>query len=214
MKEHLVLPLEPTNTYTRESFRVGVNEHLFPTLFQSTDFWLYGAPAVGKTHAMHILVAELESAVLVSDADYELNGLEVFSTVVIDGIEQWVGNREREKSILGLYENSSRLHHHLVLTSRSKLETIGFTLPDLKSRISMFHRYHLLPLPHREQLDFLQELVSRNGTKLRQEVGQFILRHLTRSQAGLVEAVIRLNQESIYRNRSISIGLVKDVFGI
>ena len=66
-------------------------------LYGEDNLWLYGAPAVGKTHAMHILVSELERAILVTDAEYDLIGLESFATVVLDGIEQWVARRERKK---------------------------------------------------------------------------------------------------------------------
>lgn len=214
MNNRLVLPLEPTDTYTRESFRIGVNKKLFPTLFNHDNLWLHGAPSVGKTHAVHILAAENDSTVLVSDSDYELNGLEEFSTVVIDGSDQWIGDLEKEKSLLGLYENLAGANRRLVLTARSDFESMDFKLLDLNSRIGMFSRFHILPIPSIEQLDFLQELVERLGTTLSDEVARFLLRHLTRSQTGLVNAVNRLNQESIYRNRTISIPMVKELFGL
>ena len=213
MSDRLVLPFEPKETYTRESFRIGVNYSLFPTLHKHDNLWLYGDPAVGKTHATHIMVSELTQAVLVSDPDYELNGLEAFSTVVLDGVT-WIGDEEKEKSIFGLYENLARTQHRLVLTARSNLETFAFRLSDLKSRFGMFNRFHMLPLPPAERLDFLQDLVKRRGTTLSTEVARFVLRHLTRSQAGLVQAVERLNEESVFRNRTISVRLVKDVFGL
>lgn len=209
-----VLPLEPNETYAREGFRIGVNQNLFSTLFSPDHLWVHGDPAVGKTHAMHILVTELDHAILVTDPAYELNGLETFSTVLIDGIDQWIGNPEREKEIFGLYERLVRTPHRLVLTSRSKLESIAFVLPDLKSRFSTFTRCHLLPVPPVEQLVFLQDLVKKSGATLSTEVARYLLRHLTRSQSGLVQAVSRLNKESIFRNRTISIPLVKEVFSL
>ncbi len=214
MIDRLVLPLEPNETYTREGFRIGVNHNLFSLLSAPDHVWLHGDQAVGKTHAMHILVAELDQSVLVTDADYELNGLEVFSTVVLDGIDQWIGNAQKELEIFGLYERLVRAQHRLVLTSRSKLESLDFVLPDLKSRFSMFSSYHMLPLPPEEQLGFLQDLVKKKGATLNGEVGRYLLRHLTRSQSGLVQAVGRLNEESIFRNRTISIPLVKEVFSL
>ncbi|MXZ43883.1 MAG: hypothetical protein F4Z01_02735 [Gammaproteobacteria bacterium] len=214
MSERLVLPLEPKDTYTREDFRIGVNKNLFGTLRVHDHLWLFGAPAVGKTHAMHILVAELDLAILVTDSDYELNGLESFDTVVLDGVEQWIGAEETEKSLFGLYENLVRANHRLVLTSRSNLESLDFLMPDLKSRFSMFNRVHLLPVPPHEQVGFVNDLVKRFGTTINTEVAHFLLRHLTRSQAGLVHAVNRLNNESVFRNRVITIPLVKEVFGL
>lgn len=214
MNERLVLPLEPTETYTRKDFRIGVNESLFSTLYAHDDLWLYGDPAVGKTHAVHILVADLDLAILVTDSHYELNGLETFDTVVLDGVEQWIGAEETEKSIFGLYEDLARANHRLVLTSRSKLESLDFLMPDLKSRFSMFNRFHMLPVPPNEQVGFVKDLVKRFGTTISTEVVHFLLRHLTRSQPGLVHAVNRLNNESVFRNRVISIPLVKEVFGL
>lgn len=214
MITQLTLPLEAHGIFTLENFDVGVNEDLFPHLFGSDNLWLYGDSAVGKTHAVHILVAELEHAVLVSDSDYELIGLEAFGTVVLDRIEQWIGNENKEKSVFGLYEQLMRARHRLILISRSNVEALSFALPDLKSRVSMFSRYLMLPLPSSKQLIFLQGLVARTGASLSVEVAKFILRHLTRSQAGLVSAIARLNQESIARNRHISVPLVKEVFGL
>lgn len=214
MSDRLVLPLEPTETFSRESFRIGVNKHLFLTLFNHDNLWVYGAPAVGKTHAVHILASEHNGTVLVTDSDYDLIGLEEFSTVVIDGIDQWIGDLEIEKNLVGLCECLAQTDHRFVITSRSNLEFTHFRLPDLKSRIGMFSRFHILPVPPAEQLEFLQDLVKRFGTTLSEQVARFILRHITRSQAGLVNAVNRLNQESIYRNRNISISMVKEVFGL
>ncbi|MXW07105.1 MAG: hypothetical protein F4X56_07305 [Gammaproteobacteria bacterium] len=210
----MVLPLEPNETYTREGFRLGVNQNLFSALFSPDHLWVFGDSAVGKTHAMHILVSELDSAILVSEDEYELTGLEAFSTVVFDGIERWIGSAEKERQIFGLYERLVREKHRLVLTSRSKLERLDFALPDLKSRISMFTRYHMLPVPPGEQLAFLQDLVKKKGATLSTDVGRYLLRHLTRSQSGLVQAIDRLNEESIFRNRNISIPLVKEVFSL
>lgn len=214
MIDRQVLPLEPSDTYTRESFRIGVNKNLFSTLFVRDNLWLHGDPAVGKTHSMHVLITQLDDSILVSDPDYDLNGLEIFSTVVIDGIDQWIGSTEGERVIFGLYERLVRTQHRLELTSRSKLEKLAFVLSDLQSRFSMFTRYHLLPLPPAEQVSFLQDLVEKNGASLSTEVARYLLRHLTRSQSGLVQAVNRLNEESIFRNRTISIPLVKEVFSL
>lgn len=214
MIERLVLPLEPNETYTREGFRIGVNQNLFSMLFSPDHLWVHGDPAVGKTHAMHILVTELDHAILVTDAVYELTGLEAFSTVVLDGIDQWIGSAEKERQIFCLYERLVRAKHRLVLTSGAKLERLEFVLPDLKSRFSMFSCYHMLPLPPEEQLVFLQDLVKKKGATLNGEVGRYLLRHLTRSQSGLVQAVRRLNEESIYRNRTISIPFVKEVLSL
>ena len=169
---------------------------------------------MGKTHAMHILVSELDSAILVTDDEYELTGLEAFSTVVLDGIGQWIGSAEKELQIFGLYERLVRAKHRLVITSGWKLERLEFVLPDLKSRFNMFSCYHMLPLPPEEQLGFLQDLVKKKGATLSTEVGRYLLRHVTRSQFGLVQAVSRLNEESIFRNRTISIPLVKEVFSL
>ena len=214
MIDSLVLPLEPNETYTREGFRLGVNQNLFSALFSPDHLWVQGDSAVGKTHAMHILVSELDSAILVTDDEYELTGLEAFSTVVLDGIDQWIGSAEKELQIFGLYERLVRAKHRLVITSGSKLERLEFVLPDLRSRFSMFTSYHILPLPPSEQLAFLQDLVKKKGATLSTEVGRYLLRHLTRSQSGLVQAVRRLNEESIFRNRTISIPLVKEVFSL
>ena len=214
MIDSLVLPLEPNETYTREGFRLGVNKNLFSALFSPDHLWIHGDPAVGKTHAMHILVSELDSAILVSDDEYELTGLEAFSTVVLDGIDRWIGGAEKERQIFGLYESLVRANRRLVITSELRLENLDFVLPDLKSRFSMFTRYHMSPLPTSEQLGFLQDLVKKKGATLSAEVGGYLLRHLTRSQSGLVQAVGRLNEESILRNRTISIPLVKEVFSL
>ena len=214
MINRLVLRLEPSETYTREGFRIGVNQNLFSTLFSTDHLWVHGDPAVGKTHAMHILVTAVDDAILVADADYELTGLDAFSTVVLDGIDQWMDNAENERQIFGLYERLVRANRRLVITSEVRLENLDFVLPDLKSRFSMFTRYHMMPLPPEEQLGFLQDLVKRNGATLNAEVGRYLLRHLTRSQSGLVQVVGRLNEESIFRNRTISIPFVKEVFSL
>lgn len=214
MIDRQVLPLELNETYSSEGFRIGVNQNLFSTLSAPDNLWLHGDPAVGKTHAMHVLVKELDHSILVTDAEFELNGLETFSTVVLDGIDQWVGSAGREREIFGLYERLARVQHRLVITSRSNVERLAFVLPDLRSRFSTFTRYHLLPLPRIEQLAFLQDLVKKSGATLSAEVARYLLRHLTRSQSGLVQAVNRLIKESIFRNRTISIPLVKEVFNL
>ena len=214
MITQLTLPLEAHGIFTRENFHIGVNQELFTNLFGPDNLWLYGDSAVGKTHAAHILVAELEHAILVSDAEYELNGLEAFGIVVLDRIEQWIGNESKEKSVFGLYEQLMREQHRLILISRSNVEALSFVLPDLKSRVSMFSRYRMLPLPSTKQLIFLQDLVARTGARLSVEVARFVLRHLTRSQAELVRVMTRLNQESIARNRHISVPLIKELFGL
>ena len=208
MKES-TLDLRPREQFTLARYRIGLNESLLDCLDSSYNLWLVGPPFVGKTHLANALVARSEGGILVDDPAYELLGLESFALVVFDDIEQWIGTRSFESQLVGLYEQLGTRDGRIVVTSRRWINEIDFALADLESRMRLFSRYELQPLPGDERIRLFNDIAKDRGIEITKEVSEFLQIRIGRSQDNLLATLDLLDQESILEQRRITVPFIK-----
>ncbi len=205
----VTLRLRPHQRQTFESFRIGLNDALLDRLRSSNNIWLHGSRSVGKSHVVNALVNESTNSILTSEPSYDLSGLEQFSLVVFDDIEQWLGDKEREEQILGLYERLRSTNGRVVATASKQAASQEFALRDLESRMRTFDEIHLQALPEQQRIELLRELAADRGIELAQEVADFLLVRIGRSQHELLDTLERLDDASAIDQRRLTIPFVK-----
>ncbi|MCY4144008.1 MAG: DnaA/Hda family protein [Gammaproteobacteria bacterium] len=205
----ITLRLRPHEKQTFESFRIGLNDSLLDRLRSSNNVWLHGSRSVGKSHVVNALVNESTNAILVSEPSYDLSGLEQFSLVVFDDIEQWLGEKERELQFLGLYERLRSTTGRVVATASKQAARHEFALRDLESRMRAFHEVHLLALPEEQRIGLLGDMAADRGIEISQEVANFLLVRIGRSQHELLDTLEKLDDASAIDQRRLTIPFVK-----
>lgn len=205
----ITLRLRPHQRQTFESFRIGLNDALLDRLRSSNNIWLHGSRSVGKSHVVSALVNESTNSILTSEPSYDLSGLEQFSLVVFDDIEQWLGDKEREMQILGLYERLWSTNGRVVATASKHAASQEFALRDLESRMRTFDEVHLLALPEQLRVGLLRDMAADRGIELAQEVADFLLVRVGRSQHELLDILEKLDDASAIDQRRLTIPFVK-----
>lgn len=208
MKE-TTLELRPREQFTLARYRIGLNESLRDTLDSTHNLWLFGPPSVGKTHLANALVARSKNGILVDDPNYALLGLESFSLVVFDDVEQWIGNRSFESQLVGLYERLGATDGRIVVTSRRWINEIDFALKDLESRMRLFTRYELRPLPGDERIQLFIDIAADRGIEITKDVSEYLQKRIGRSQDNLLATLDLLDHESIIEQRRITVPFIK-----
>lgn len=203
------LQLRPKEQFTYESFRIGLNDQVISLLSSAQNLWLFGPASIGKTHLAHALVSSSKNAILVDDPTYNLNGLDRFSLIVFDAIEQWIGERGVEAQIVGLYEQLGGSNGRIVVTSRIGVNETEFAVADLESRMRLFSRYELQPLPSEERIELFCDLASDRGIEISREIVEYLRTRIGRSQGDLLRALEILDDESIVKQRRITIPFIK-----
>ena len=208
MKES-TLDLRPREQFTLARYRIGLNESLLDSLDSSDHLWLFGSPSVGKTHLANALVAGSENGILVDDPNYTLIGLDSFALVVFDDIEQWIGVRSFESQLVGLYEQLGARDGRIVVTSRRWINEMDFALADLESRMRLFSRYELQPLPSDERIRLFNDMAADRGIEITKEVSEFLQKRIGRSQGNLLATLDLLDHESLIEQRRITVPFIK-----
>lgn len=203
------LQLRPKEQFTFSRYRIGLNQQLFDCLSSPENLWLFGPPSIGKTHLAHALVSTSKNAILVDDPTYNLNGLDRFSLIVFDDIKQWIGERSVEAQLVGLYEQLSVFNGRIVVTSRFGVNETQFAVADLESRMRLFSRYELLPLPSEERIELFCDLAADRGIEISREIVEYLRTRIGRSQGDLLRALEILDDESIVKQRRITIPFIK-----
>lgn len=203
------LGLRPREQFTIAQYRFGINDNLLNILDSADNLWLFGSPSVGKTHLANAVVAGSKNGILVDNPSYELIGLERFSLIVFDNVEQWIGTRSLESQLVGLYEQLGANGGRMVVTSRRWVNEIDFVLADLESRMRLFSRYELQPLPVDERIRLFCDIAADRGIEITKEVSDFLEKRIGRSQDNLLATLDLLDHESIVEQRRITVPFIK-----
>ena len=131
--------------------------------------------------------------------------------VCLDGLENIIADSEWEKGIFNLINNS--LHSKCKLIFSSFLETrfLGFSFPDLESRLRKLNSYELLPIHQDNLLEALKFIAKLRSIDLGDKEAQYLLTYAKRNISDLVGILESLDQLSMEMKRRITIPLIKEL---
>ncbi|CAH0534184.1 DnaA regulatory inactivator Hda [Vibrio stylophorae] len=187
--------------------------------------YLFGPQGAGRTHLLHAACAQatqadrqasyipLEKYAQLSPSI--LDGLENLSLVCLDNIDAIAGESVWEEAIFDLYNRIvEKRRAHLLVSGRQSPKHLGLALPDLISRLDWSTNYKLAPLSDSEKLAAMQHRAHLRGFELTDEVGQFLLKRLSRDMRTLFETLDQLDLASIEAKRKLTIPFVKSALSL
>ena len=234
--QYPLLGVKLSDHETFDNFYPGKNGHTL-TQFkksilesgESTTF-LWGANTSGRSHLLHALCAEVSlqnrSVVYFSLKSLHkitleiLENLETTSLVCIDDIEFIVGDKKWEKALFEFYnrwsdyKNTHDARSSLILCANQRPSNLGLTLTDLVSRLEWGACYQLLVLDDEEKIAALQLRAKLRGIDLPLDVGQFLLKRVSREMGELLSVLDKLDNLSLEKKRKITIPFVKTVLAL
>lgn len=186
--------------------------------------YIWGAEGAGRSHLLQAICHAAPEAnhsafyVPLSNPDQlaaELfEGLENINLVCLDDIERIAGNSFWEEQLFHLFNRIRANNNRLIVTANTTPNNLAIKLPDLKSRLSWGTVYQMQILDDDQKLAALQLRAQSRGLDLDPAVGKFLLRRCPRNMLQLFTTLENLDQESLAKQRRLTIPFVKDVLGV
>ena len=181
--------------------------------------WLWGRAGTGKTHLLQAACAAAgerggSATYLDLEAAAEpawLEGCEALDLVCLDGLDAAVGDAAWRAAIFRLHTLMQDGAGRLYVTSTQPPASIGFQLPDLRSRLlaSSVHQLHELDEPG--QVQALQLRARQRGLELSDEAAWYLVHRLPRDMHSLCSVLDRLDDASLAAQRRLTVPFLKGV---
>lgn len=220
----LALPLQLDDHAVFETFLASGNEALVALLRDAATAgggpgcWLYGGPAVGKSH---LLQAASERAgdrsvyvplALLADAGPGLiAGLERRELVCIDDIDRVAGDDDWERAVFNLCNDIAAERGQLIVAASVNQRECRFRLPDLASRLSQLPTFRVAELSDADRQEALQLRSTHRGLELPDETARYLLSRSRRDMRSLYRLLDALDHEALRAKRRLTIPFVRGV---
>ena len=180
-------------------------------------FWLWGAPATGKTHLLLATVRAatdngLSSAYLPAHAGFKPDALDALCKIellCIDDAARLAGAPALEEAMGVLCRELDRRGARVVLAAAGTPAGAGFERDDLRTRLASGQIWKLLPLTDEERLEAVQMRVRSRGIKLPEATARFLMQRVRRNPSDIFILVDRLAVLAASRSKQLTVPFVR-----
>jgi chromosomal replication initiation ATPase DnaA len=167
---------------------------------------LWGEPACGKTHLLHIWATRLGAAL------WRGSGIQGLPELPEHGIALDDADAAADETALfHLLNAAAEAGLPVLLASRTPPARWSVRLPDLSSRLRAITAVQIGPAEDTLLRALLPRLLTDRLIRLPDPVLLWLLRHLPRTSAKLGEAVARLDAISLEQHRDITVPMAREV---
>ena len=180
-------------------------------------FWLWGAPATGKTHLLLATVraatdAGLSSAYLPAHAEIKPGALDALAGIellCVDDAGRIAGAPRVEDALGALCRELERRGARLVLAAASTPAGAGFQRNDMRTRLASGQIWKLAPLTDEERLEAVQLRVRSRGIALPEATARFLMQRVQRNPRDVFVLVDRLAALAASRSKQLTVPFVR-----
>jgi len=221
----LPLAIQLPDDETFATFVRGANQELLQVLQQLPQglVYLWGANGVGKSHLLHALCANIDSAVMylpLAELHDQvqpqiLQGLENYPLICLDDIDAVSCSETWCFELFALLNRVKDAGQgSIVVTAKHAPSHLEVALADVHSRLQWGLSMHVHALNDDDKVRALQLRAKALGLHLGHETAQFMVQRLGRDMRSLLECLARLDRASIAAKRRLTIPFIKDVLAI
>lgn len=179
--------------------------------------YLWGPAGSGKSHLLQALCHQVnsengQSIYLQNMTEHSaeiLIGLETFSLICLDDINEILGDESWELALFHLMNSVKDGDSRLVLSAPTPAVNLECKLPDLDSRLRAAVAIETGTPGDEEKVTMLKQRAANRGFDLNDEVARFILLRAPRDMAHLIELLERLEVETLRQQKIVTIPFVK-----
>ena len=222
-RQQLQLDVSREDPCIFENFYNGANADVVTALRSliscdsAPPFWLWGAPATGKTHLLLAAVRAasdqgLSSAYLPAHAGFKPDALDALRNIellCIDDADRIAGAPHVEEALGGLCRELERRGSRLVLSAASTPAGAGFERDDMRTRLASGQIWKLQPLTDEERLEAVQLRVRSRGIKLPEATARFLMRRVRRNPSDVFILVDQLAALAASRSKQLTVPFVR-----
>jgi len=179
---------------------------------------LYGPAGSGKTHLLQGMTRGSDASFYLGDLEQLdpaiIEGLENAQLVCMDDIDSVLGNAAWETALFHLINACRDSRTKLLFSTSTPPAELKADLPDLASRLQ--GGYHLMTdtLDDAAKLEVIRRKAQRRGFDMNEDVCRFILSRAERDMHHLAKLVEQLDEETLRRQKKVTIPFVKQALGL
>lgn len=188
---------------------------------EGRQLFISGEQHCGKTHLLQACcnkannlgqrVSYLPLKALAGYGPGVTEGLDGMDLIVVDDIDQIVGNRDWEEALFGLINQARTGQQRLLFSATENPRHLKCSLPDLASRLIWGETYTLHSLSDEDKHLALKQRATQRGFELNDRVLDYLSRHYPRDMGSLLAILEVLDQESIRQQVKITVPFAKQV---
>lgn len=190
---------------------------------RGSAFYLGGEQGVGKTHilqaACRYMTERNQDSVYLPLGDASLPlipdvlyGLEQTSLVCLDDVDSIIGKKAWETALANLITKSSVQGNTLLFAGNTSIGKWRIALPELAKALVSVLPVELLHLSDKNELiTALQRHSVKRGFELPDNVGEFLVKHVSGELPQLMNVLRVLEEASLVEKRRLTLAFVKSI---
>lgn len=176
---------------------------------------LYGPPASGKSHLLHLWTEKTKAVLLTADI---LRREDILTAPAVpdpcfalDDADRILQEDNCAKALFHLYNIHGREKGRFLLTATTDIAGWDCPLPDLLSRLKTFAAANLLPPDDTLLKALFVKYFSDRQTKISPEVTEYVLRRTERDCNAVQNLAAALDSAALAQKRPVSIPLAREI---
>jgi DnaA family protein len=184
--------------------------------------YLSGSKGSGKSHLLqgicHRAMSEGHSAIYLTALSVlepgVLEGLEQKDLVCLDDVDDILELADWQRALFHLINSVKDAGNTLIVSSKIPVSVLKLELGDLDSRIRGAYLLSTDQLDDEQKLEVVERKARRRGFDMSQEVCRFILGRSRRDMHNLAHLVDQLDEQTLRRQKKVTIPFVKAALGL
>ena len=210
-----LLKFELEQNFTYDDFFVSKCNYFAFSLIESWPKWeknilnIYGEKFSGKSHLSEIFKKNNKAIIIKNNEINEefFKKIRFYENIILDNLE-YINDENILYSIINFVEQYNK---YLIVNSINPINTIDFTLPDLKSRLKNCI-YAKIEKPDDDMIfALILKHFSDRQIKIEKKVIEYITKRIERSYGKILDFIYKVDQFSLINKKSIDYKVIKKI---
>ena len=210
-----LLKFELEQNFTYDDFFVSKCNYFAFSLIESWPKWeknilnIYGEKFSGKSHLSEIFKKKNKAVIIKNNEINEefFKKIRFYENIILDNLE-YINDENILYSIINFVEQYNK---YLIVNSINPINTLDFTLPDLKSRLKNCI-YAKIEKPDDDMIfALILKHFSDRQIKIEKKVIEYITKRIERSYGKILDFIYKVDQFSLINKKSIDYKVIKKI---
>ena len=213
-----LLKFELEQNFAYDDYFVSKCNYFAFNLIESWPKWeknmlnIYGEKFSGKSHLSEIFKKNNKAIIIKNNEINEefFKKIRFYENIILDNLE-YINDENILYSIINFVEQYNK---YLIVNSINPINTLDFTLPDLKSRLKNCV-YAKIEKPDDDMIfALILKHFSDRQIKIEKKVIEYITKRIERSYGKILDFIYKVDQFSLINKKSIDYKVIKKILEV
>ena len=212
-----LLKFELKQNFAYDDFFVSKCNYFAFSLIESWPKWeknilnIHGERFSGKSHLCEIFKKKNKAIIIKNDEinDDFFKKMRFHENIILDNLE-YINDENIIYSVLNFVEQFNK---YLIINSTVPINSIEFSLPDLKSRFKNCIFAKIDKPDDNMIFALILKHFSDRQIKIEKKIIEYITKRIERSYGKILDFIYKIDEISLKKKKSIDLKIIKDVLG-